>query len=26
VRKVSSIYSKDFSDMLGVRASVIVSS
>jgi hypothetical protein len=24
VRKVASIYSKDFSDMLGVRASVIV--
>jgi hypothetical protein len=24
VRKVASIYSKDFSDMLGVRASMIV--
>jgi hypothetical protein len=24
VRKVASIYSKDFSDMLGVRASLIV--
>jgi hypothetical protein len=24
VRKVSSIYSKDFSDLLGVRASVII--
>jgi len=26
VRKVSSIYSKDFSDMLGVRASVVIAS